>query len=411
MRVSCPCLNLRFTAELSRRSAKKPAVGFQPDVNRSSPTRKPIRGSRDEAFFVACEEGVVENIVAEHPQLLQIRVCLKVSSKGSEIDTRWNVVYCNGCDTDVYARRDTSSQHLVNISELLRGGPEIESAQLKRQYSSAFKILLLEAAADKDGGASAASVDANRMDAIRTDLDQRSSKHLDDEERATRARIQAYEKVQLDALRAQKMRVEQEQLAMFRLLVRSQNADGTDALDEISLSRRISGNSPKAGNSPSHSGSAVSARATPDHAAAAGTGLTTVTADFEAEEASLFLLDGVGDSDDGDDGDDTESEDEGQAPHPFSRSPDFDDIPMLGSSVPIAIPLGTSLRSRGVSGPKDDSALRGGATMVAASMRELASRDRANSLRLEPEGSLALHALASSLADAAADILSASPPR
>ena len=64
MRVSCPCLNLRFTAELSRRSAKKPAVGFQPDVNRSSPTRKPIRGSRDEAFFVACEEGVVENIVA-----------------------------------------------------------------------------------------------------------------------------------------------------------------------------------------------------------------------------------------------------------------------------------------------------------------------------------------------------------
>lgn len=404
-------MNLRFTAELSRRSAKKPAIGFQPDVSRSSPTRKPLRGSRDEAFFAAGEESVVENIVAEHPQLLQIRVCLKVPSKGSgsESATRWNVVYCNGCDTDVYARRDTSSQHLVNINELLRGGAEIESAQLKRQYSSAFKILLLDAAADDDGGASAASVDASRMDVIRTDLDQRSSKHLEDEERATRARIQAYEKVQLDALRAQKMRVEEEQLAMFRLLVRSQNENGSDVLDEISLSRRISGNSPKAGNSPSHS---VSAKASPDHPAAAEAGPTTVTVNFESEEPSLFLLDGVGDSDGGsEDDDDTESEDEGQVPHPFRRSPDFDDIPVLGSSVPIAIPLGSSLRSRGASGPNHDSALRGGATMVAASMRELASRDRANSVNLEPEGSLALNALASSLADATADILSASPPR
>ena len=70
------------------------------------------------------------------------------------------------------------------------------------------------------------------MDVIRTDLDQRSSKHLEDEERATRARIQAYEKVQLDALRAQKMRVEEEQLAMFRLLVRSQNENGSDVLTQ-----------------------------------------------------------------------------------------------------------------------------------------------------------------------------------
>ena len=69
MRVSCPCLNLRFTAELSRRSAKKPAIGFQPDVSRSSPTRKPLRGSRDEAFFAAGEESVVENIVAVCPIL------------------------------------------------------------------------------------------------------------------------------------------------------------------------------------------------------------------------------------------------------------------------------------------------------------------------------------------------------
>ena len=48
----------------------------------------------------------------EHPQLLQIRVCLKVPSKrsGSASATRWNVVYCNGCDTDVYARRDTRSE-------------------------------------------------------------------------------------------------------------------------------------------------------------------------------------------------------------------------------------------------------------------------------------------------------------
>lgn len=247
------------------------------------------------------------------------------------------------------------------------------------------------------------------MDAIRADLDRRSSKHLEDEERATRARIQAYEKVQLDALRAAKMRVEEEQLAMFRLLVRSQIEDGSDVLDEISLSRRISGNSPKAGNSPSHP---VSAKASPDHPAAVEAGPTTVTVNFESEEPSLFLLDGVGDSDgDGEDDDDTESGDEGQVPHRFSRSPDFDDIPLLGSSVPIAIPLGSSLRSRGASGPNHDSALRGGATMVAASMRELASRDRANSVNLEPEGSLALNALASSLADAAADILSASPPR
>ena len=62
-------MNLRFTAELSRRSAKKPAIGFQPDVSRSSPTRKPLRGSRDEAFFAAGEESVVENIVAVSPIL------------------------------------------------------------------------------------------------------------------------------------------------------------------------------------------------------------------------------------------------------------------------------------------------------------------------------------------------------
>lgn len=373
MLVACKCLNIQFATDRSDRVAEKsPARDNLSDDREKSPS--PATGSqRDVPFFEAAENGSVKDISTVHPNLLRVRFCERVSDS---ITRQWKIIQCTSCDTDVYSRIEDSNECLINLKELLQGSSAIESVQFGRHYSHVFKIVL-PVQVDDAASEAATPIDQPSIDDIQSSLDATVAKHLEEEEAAVRSRIQAYERSQRDAFREHKMKVAQEQLTMFRMLLKSQKKTDRKVLEELSPSiRRLS----SSGRTSSLSGRNDSRRSTLETSKSDVVRTSNGTKDLirnnenddmDGDFDNDLLLDGDDDSDTNNGGY-SESDDDEAERQQKPESPDA--MPELGSSLPIAIPASSSLRmARSLKSA--DYKLGGHATMVAASMREMRNLD------------------------------------
>jgi len=326
-------------------------------------------------FFTESTSSKVDDTQVEHPRLLQIRSADKPLAPDNALKT-WNIIRCVGCGIDVYARQDASSTHLVNFTKLLNGPSDIESVRLKRQYSTAFKIVLMNDVIDDEKEPKSDDLTAT---AIREELEKRSQEYMAQQERAMRNRIETYEKSQKEGLRSAQDRMEEQRLHMFRLLLRCESADASVVSRVV---KRSSLTSPRVSPGKSTSGpSTIPLEPSPLKDADA-------FHHFMELDDATFLQGSDDDEDDGgddvdseddeEDRDDDRSEEQGMQRSAFARVQDSDrlEFVQLGSSLPISIPNPNMARSfNDKKGTK--TAVRG--EMVAASMREM--RTRSNTLR------------------------------
>eukprot|EP00040_Diaphanoeca_grandis_P023015 m.124642 g.124642 ORF g.124642 m.124642 type:complete len:403 (+) comp29070_c0_seq2:427-1635(+) len=372
LRISCPCLNLSFSVERNSGNVTAPRFTSQSQLLRAAIKPDKIANSD---FFSEATVSKVDKVVVAHSRLLQLRVAENNDAK------TWNIIRCAGCGVDVYARQDASSKYLVNFPKLLCGPSEIETLRLKKQYSPAFKILLLDDISD-DG--KEPETDDESAAAIRVELEKASREYMAEEERAMKQRVAAFEKAAKTGLRETHDSMEAHRLHMFRLLLRCKPIDHEIVSRVV---KRTSISSPR--NSPGKT-------SIPETKTSKSSPLKDASDEFQQLELddSTFLQasDDDLDNDNDDDDDDEEEDDEEHEDEDEEETQDDDQVgnrrfnhalsqrlefAKLGSSLPISIPNSMNM-ARSLSDKKGGAtAVRG--EMVAASMREM--RTRSNTLR------------------------------